>query len=209
MSLSARTGLLAALLILLAGCGFHLRGSVILPELMATTYIQDSVPNSLILPKLKRMLIKNDVNVIDKFDLAANYVTTNVTTNDVAANNEPIKITDPTSEQTAVAVLQLLNENFSRRQLSSGSSTLIKEYELNYAITFTLYKQSLGKQNNDTLLANQTITITREQTFDEAQVLAKTTEQQKLQQEMIRDAARQILRRLQSIQYTNTNANNI
>ncbi len=195
MSLSARTGLLAALLILLAGCGFHLRGSVILPELMATTYIQDSVPNSLILPKLKRMLIKNDVNVIDKFD--------------VAANNQPIKITDPTSEQTAVAVLQLLNENFSRRQLSSGSSTLIKEYELNYAITFTLYKQSLGKQNNDTLLANQTINITREQTFDEAQVLAKTTEQQKLQQEMIRDAARQILRRLQSIQYTNTNANNI
>ena len=162
---------------------------------MPSDLIQDSVPNSLILPKLKRMLIKNDVNVIDKFD--------------VAANNQPIKITDPTSEQTAVAVLQLLNENFSRRQLSSGSSTLIKEYELNYAITFTLYKQSLGKQNNDTLLANQTINITREQTFDEAQVLAKTTEQQKLQQEMIRDAARQILRRLQSIQYTNTNANNI
>lgn len=182
MSLSVRASLIAILLIFLTACGFHLRGSVTLPEQMATTYIQDSVPNSLILPRLKRVLIKNDVNVINK-------------------------VNDRPSEQTSFAVLQLSNERFNRRQLSSGSSTLIKEYELNYAITFSLQTQSLLKQDNDILLTKQTINITREQTFDEAQVLAKTTEQQRLQQEMMRDAVRQILRQLQSIRNTNVNSN--
>jgi len=158
----------------MTGCGFHLRGSVTLPEQMATTYIQDSNPASLISSKLKRALIKNNVNVIDGFN------ETNINTGKTPG--------------TSIAVLQLTNENFNQRQLSSGSSTLIKEYELNYAITF-----SLRNQNNKTLLSTQTIKVTREQTFDETQVLAKTTEQDKMKKEMIRDAIRQMLRRLQSI----------
>ncbi len=185
MSLSVKASIISILLIFLTACGFHLRGSVTLPEQMATTYIQDSIPNSLILPRLKRVLIKNDINIINKIN----------------------KVSDKPREQTSFAVLQLSNERFNRRQLSSGSSTLIKEYELNYAITFSLHKQSLVTQNKDILLAKQTINITREQTFDEAQVLAKTTEQQKLKQEMMRDAVRQILRQLQSIQNTNVNSN--
>jgi len=164
------TTLLTMLLtiLLMTGCGFHLRGSVTLPEQMTTTYIQDSNPASLISSKLKRALIKNNVNVID------------------GVNNTP---------GASIAVLQLSNERFNQRQLSSGSSTLIKEYELNYTITF-----SLRNQSNKTLLSTQTIKVTREQTFDETQVLAKTTEQDKMKKEMISDAIRQMLRRLQSIQ---------
>jgi len=173
----------------LAGCGFHLRGSVILPEIMTTTFIQDGIPASMILPKLKRALTKNDVNVIDHINDVTDSVTDNVTVD--------------APEYKSVAILQIFNENFNRRLLSSGSTTLVKEYQLNYAVTFSLrdYNHNKNKNNNENniLLPEQTINITREQTFDEAEVLSKTTEQQKLRQEMISDAVRQILRRLQSI----------
>jgi len=97
------------------------------------------------------------------------------------------------TDQTAVT-LSLSNERFDKRLLSSGTSTLIKEYQLNYAITFSVHDK-----NEKTLLTRQTINTTREQTFDETQVLSKTSEQRKLKNEMINDAIRKMLRRLQSI----------
>lgn len=170
--------LVSGLIFSLGGCGFHLRGSVNLPESMATTYIQDSVPNSMILPTLRRTFLKNGIILVESI----NRVSDNVTDADKTTTNPP------------VAILQLSNENFDRRLLSTGTSTRVKEYQLNYTITF-----SLQNQKNESLLPEQTVNVTKEQTFDEAQVLSKTTEQKKLQQEMMRDAVRQMVRRLQSL----------
>jgi len=170
--------LVSGLIFSLGSCGFHLRGSVNLPESMATTYIQDSVPNSMILPTLRRAFLKNGIVLV----ASINSVSNDVADADKSTTNPP------------VAILQLTSEHFDRRLLSTGTSTRIKEYQLNYTITF-----SLKNQKNETLLPDQTVNVTKEQTFDEAQVLSKTTEQKKLQQEMMRDAVRQMVRRLQSL----------
>ena len=102
-----------------------------------------------------------------------------------------VKVTDDPNKATAI--LQLSNERFDRRLLSAAVGSPIKNYELHYSISFTL----LGN-GDKVLLAPQTINVTRELSFNETQVLAKTSEQQQLQQDMIRNAVRQILNRLQA-----------
>ncbi len=160
---------LALIPLLLSGCGFHLRGSVTLPPVMAVTYIQDSRPATRISSKLGYALRKHDITVTDQID-------------------SPLP-----DSAAATAILVLSGERFNQRLLSSGSSTLVKEFQLNYSITFEL-KDPDGKS----LLARQTVHTSREQTFNETQVLAKSSEQETLQQEMMADAVRQILRRLQA-----------
>ena len=161
---------LVLITLLLGGCGFHLRGSVTLPPVMAVTYIQDSRPATRISSKLKYALRKLDITVTDQ-------------------------IVSPLPDSSAAtAILVLSNERFNQRLLSSGSSTLVKEFQLNYSISFEL-KDPDGK----TLLARQTVHTSREQTFNETQVLAKSSEQETLQREMMADAIRQILRRLQAV----------
>lgn len=152
----------------LNGCGFHFRGVVKLPSSMASTYIQDSRPPSAIAAKLKAALTKN--------------------------NSVVVKSLDSQTDNGQLAVLYLSNERFNRRLLSSGSSTLVKEYQLNYSITF-----EVKTRNGDSLLAAQTVNTSRNQTFDENQVLAKISEQDDLRQEMTTDATGQILRRLQAM----------
>lgn len=98
------------------------------------------------------------------------------------------------SASDAGAVLSLSAERFNRRLLSTTTSSRVKEYELNYAVTF-----GVKRPGGEVLLAPQTVEVVRQMTFDETQVLAETSEQQQLRQKMVNDAVRQILRRLQRI----------
>lgn len=93
----------------------------------------------------------------------------------------------------ATATLRIVSEAFDRRVLSIGRTATEKNYELIYTVTFS------GQAKNNTWSADaQEIRLTREMKFDEAQVLAKTAEQEQLRNVMVQDAARQILVRLQS-----------
>jgi LPS-assembly lipoprotein len=100
------------------------------------------------------------------------------------------------SPDKASAVLQLDAERFDRRLLSTSAGSRIKDYELQYQVVF-----SVQKPDGTALLASQTVNVTRELTFDESQVLAKTSEQDELHKTMVEDAARQILRRLQALNH--------
>jgi len=93
----------------------------------------------------------------------------------------------------ATATLRILTESFDRRLLSTGRTGKEKDYELIYTASF-----SAQARNNAWVAEAQEIRISREMKFDEAQVLAKTAEQEQLRSVMVQDAARQILVRLQS-----------
>ncbi len=93
----------------------------------------------------------------------------------------------------ATATLRILSESFDRRMLSIGRTASEKNYELVYAVSF-----SAQAKNSAWSADAQEIRITREMLFDDAQVLAKTAEQDQLRNVMVQDAARQILVRLQS-----------
>ncbi len=101
------------------------------------------------------------------------------------------RVTDNPDEATAT--LHILSETFDRRMISIGRTVSEKNYELVYTVSF-----SAQAKNNAWSSDAQEIRITREMIFDEAQVLAKTAEQDQLRNVMVQDAARQILVRLQA-----------
>ncbi len=103
------------------------------------------------------------------------------------------KITE--NAEAAQVVLTLLNENFDRRVLSVGAIRgKVREYELHYVVNFEV-RDKAGKE----LLSAQTINLTRDYLFDETQVLGSDTEETILRRDMVRDAAGQIMRRLQAL----------
>ena len=157
----------------LTACGFKLRGAVRMPSQLDVVYIKDSLPPSTIYPMITETLKDKKVIIADNPEEARHK------------DAEPDKVT---------AILHLADENFQKRLLSSSKSNQIKEYQLNYSISF-----SVKSSDGETLLSSQTVRLAREQSFDETQVLAKIEEQEELRHNMIQDAVRQMLRRLQSI----------
>lgn len=156
-----------------ASCGFQLRGAVRLPSSMKIIHIRDSQPGSIIYLHLREALMDKDIIVSDSPDTYQ------------AKDEKP---------QAVTSILYLTNETFERRLLSSGSSTQVKEYQLNYSITF-----GLDSTDNKPLLTSQSIYIAREQRFDETQVLAKISELEQLKLEMMQDAVRQMMRRFETV----------
>lgn len=82
----------------------------------------------------------------------------------------------------------------SKSILSLNTNGRVREYSLNYTITFRV-RDNQGNQ----LLAPTTINLTRAQTYDEAQVLAKEVEAEALYRDMEKDLVSQLLRRMAAI----------
>ncbi len=96
------------------------------------------------------------------------------------------------ARQDAEAILDVGAERFDQRLLSVDPNTgKEREIEVSYAVSF-----SLTKTDGTRLLEPQTVTLLRDYVFDADQVLGKSREQGVLHQEMRRDAAQQILRRI-------------
>lgn len=147
---------------LLTGCGFHLRGSVQLPESVSSIYLQDDT-DSQIAPVLKQQLTDNGVNLVAR-----------------AAD--------------ARAVLILQGEQYQKRVLSVGGAGKVQEFLLQYTVHF-----SVVDHKGVALLKQQTVTLEQDLRFDETAVLAKSSEEAQRKQDMLQDAVRQILRRIQSV----------
>lgn len=164
MTLQIRMGALG-LVLLLAGCGFHLRGSgvddIALSD-MPLIYLQSGNTQSGMLEELQRRGRLHGA----KFTLESS---------------------------AAELALNITSENFERRVLSVSNTGKVREYELHYAVTYTvLDKQGVEK------LANR-ISLVRDYRFDENQVLGKEAEEKQLRQDMVRDAAQQIMRQLRAL----------
>ena len=103
--------------------------------------------------------------------------------------SSPTRISD--TEQAAQVVLEVLGEKRDKQILSLNSQGRVREYKLIYEFSFRVRTPD-GKELMDTA----SIQLFRTQTFSEAQVRAKETEEALLYRDMQNDLVQQILRRL-------------
>jgi LPS-assembly lipoprotein len=94
----------------------------------------------------------------------------------------------------AEAVLQLGQEKRTKVILSLSGGGRVTEYRLGLELRY-----SIVSQDGRALTAPETIELTRDITYDDAQILAKGAEEQLLYRDMEDNAALRILRRLQAI----------
>jgi LPS-assembly lipoprotein len=152
-----RRALLVALLLVVAGCGFRLRGAAEVP--FQTLYLPNATTG--IALDLKR---------------------------NIQAGTNAKVVDDPAK---ADAVLQFTEDARQKEVLSLTGTGRVREFQLRYRVGFRVHD---GK-GNDFVPAN-TIQLTRDVTFNDAEILAKEQEEQLLFRDMQADMVQQILRRL-------------
>jgi LPS-assembly lipoprotein len=106
--------------------------------------------------------------------------------------NDHVKIVDKADE--AEAQFLVLSETRNKSILSLNSLGRVREYLLSYSLSFTV-RDAKG----NVLLAPTEITLHRNMSFDETQVLAKEAEEALLYRDMQGDLVQQIMRRLAAI----------
>jgi LPS-assembly lipoprotein len=147
-------GLAAALL---AGCGFHMRGTAALP--FETLYIPGSTALSV---ELKR---------------------------NVTASSKTRIVDNPDKAQ---AVVGFTNEIRDKSILTFTAAGKVNEYRLRYRVGFRV----TDSKALQVFLPTSEIILTRDMSYNDAQVLAKETEEQLLYRDMQTDMVQQIMRRL-------------
>jgi LPS-assembly lipoprotein len=93
----------------------------------------------------------------------------------------------------ASAVVSIIGDNVARRVLSVSALNQPNEYELTYTVRFTV------SAADRELLPVQEVSATRTYSFDERLLLAKDHEEDILRQDMARDLADMVMRRLSSL----------
>jgi LPS-assembly lipoprotein len=93
----------------------------------------------------------------------------------------------------AEAVLDVTADQTGQRVLSVTARNIPREYEVYYAVTFSL---RIGEQR---VIDNESLVATRSYTYDETQVLAKAAEEQVLRRALAEDLARRVVRRIEAI----------
>lgn len=106
-----------------------------------------------------------------------------------AITNNNAQVTD--SPEQAQLTLHIVSETADKQILSLSGGGRVREYRLQYRVSLRMYDQ---KQQD--WLAPEEITLRRDFSFDDAQVLAKEQEEAMLFQNMRGDAVQQIMRRL-------------
>lgn len=95
------------------------------------------------------------------------------------------------NQAEAQAVLSVISEERGKSILSFDAGGRVREYQLRYVLTFRVHD---GKGHD--YLRQSAIRITRDISFNDAQVLAKESEELLLYRDMQGDMVQQILRRL-------------
>lgn len=152
----------ALLLLLLSGCGFHLRGSVELPQAMARSYIVADKSSALGLE------LENTLR---------------------AAGGEVVR-----TRAEATAVLTLHEERLGSRVLTLDTQGRASGLVLTLLASFSLVDGA-----GALLVDREGVRIEREYSFDPDNVLAQGGEASVLHEEMRRQAAAQILRRVRAL----------
>lgn len=154
--------LAAGLVLLLAGCGYQLRGAFALPDSMTRTYVAAADQHSIFYEQLLAALRANGVELVD-------------------------------SPMDAGAVMYVHVDDTGQRVLSVSARNVPREYEVHYTVQFSV------EDTERVLLEPQVLTLTRDYTYDETQVLGKAREEEILRRAIADDLVRLVLRRLSSI----------
>jgi LPS-assembly lipoprotein len=94
------------------------------------------------------------------------------------------------------AVLDISADETGQRVLSVSARNIPREYEVYYAVTFSL------RVGAESLISDETLVVTRAYTYDETQVLAKAAEEQILRRALAEDLARRVMQRIQALGVT-------
>lgn len=106
-----------------------------------------------------------------------------------------------TEQKDAEATLDILNETRTRVILSLNSQGRVREFALYYRVTIRV-----RDSKNVELLAPTLITLKRDISYNEDQVLAKEAEEAMLYRDMQSDLVQQILRRMAAIKPVDTSS---
>lgn len=101
--------------------------------------------------------------------------------------------TPAASSSVADAVIRVTRDRTGRRVLSVSTRNTPQEYEIFYTVEYSVDRA--GKE----AVPTQTLELTRSYSFAESQLLAKQREEDLLRDEMARQLAALVLRRLQSL----------
>jgi LPS-assembly lipoprotein len=93
----------------------------------------------------------------------------------------------------ATAVVEIRRDESGQRVLSVSARNTPREYEVYYTVE---YRVRAGTKE---LLAPQTVTLTREYSFDESALLAKQQEQETIRSALARELAGLVMRRLAAL----------
>jgi len=145
------------LLLVLAGCGFQLRGTADVP--FDTVYVAGAT-SGIALSLKRNIQAGTNARVVD-------------------------------SAKEADAILRLSNEDREREILSLTGSGRVREFRLVYRVDM-----ELNDAKGASYLPRSTIEITRDVSFNDAQVLAKEAEEELLFRDMQADMVQQVMRRL-------------
>jgi LPS-assembly lipoprotein len=91
------------------------------------------------------------------------------------------------------AILDITLDETGQRVLSVSARNIPREYEVYYAVTFSL------RVGAESLLSNESLVVTRAYTFDQTEVLAKAAEEQILRSALAADLARRVMQRIQAL----------
>ncbi len=97
--------------------------------------------------------------------------------------------------KSAETVLQFLQETREKHILSLTSTGRVREFQLRYRVGFRLHDAKGGE-----FVPANTIELTRDVTYNDAQVLAKETEEHLLYRDMQFDMVQLVMRRLATAQ---------
>ncbi len=100
---------------------------------------------------------------------------------------------EPRSAANADAVVRVLSERTGRRVLSVSARNTPKEYELFYTVNFAIDRAGTE------VVPREELSMTRNISFDETQLLAKDREERILREALARDLADLVLRRLEAL----------
>jgi len=145
------------LCILLASCGFQLRGTADVP--FDTLYLPGATTG--IALDLKR---------------------------NIQSGTRARVVDDPKNAQ---AILQFTEETRNKEILSLTGTGRVREFQLRYRVAFRVHDGKGGEY-----LPQSLIQLTRDVTFNDAEILAKEAEEQLLFRDMQTDMVQQIMRRL-------------
>jgi LPS-assembly lipoprotein len=152
---------LLLVLVVLAGCGFQLRGTADVP--FQTLYIPNAIAG--IALDLKRSI-------------------------QAGTNAKVVE-----DAKAADAVLAFSHETREKEILSLNAAGRVREFRLRYRVGFRVHD---GKGNDYVPLSS--MELTRDVSFNDAEVLAKEAEEQLLFRDMQSDMVQQIMRRLAAAQ---------
>lgn len=95
--------------------------------------------------------------------------------------------------EEATATLRITRDETGRRVLSVSARNTPREYEVYYTVTYSV------TADDEEILAPQTLTLTRDYSFNELTQLAKEGEEDILREALARDLVGIVLRRLASL----------